>query len=266
MAPFPQQSSVVIANARVLWRHWLEPVLRVHKTLAAIPLFTRYLTQWQQYARLPNAEPLRFRDSYPSLFDAVDTTPYDPHYFYQAIWAMSKIVQHAAQQHVDIGSDVRFVGMLTTHLPVMFVDIRPLQAQVRQLINVASSVMRLPFADRSIQSLSCLHVAEHIGLGRYGDPLNPSGTRHACSELKRLLAPGGRLYFSLPVGRSRVCFNAHRVHAPQQIIEYFAGLELVEFSGVDDSGRLLLDIPPAQLSNAEYGCGLFEFRQTESSV
>ena len=266
MTPSSRSHPPFALIVRAVWRRWLEPALRMRKTMAAVPHFIHYLSQWQQYTRLPGAEPLQVYDSYPSLFDALDITPFDPHYFYQAVWATQRIVQRGVRQHIDIGSDVRFVSMLTTHLPVAFIDIRPLRAQVSQLTSAAGSILNLPFANATAESLSCLHVAEHIGLGRYGDPLDPAGTRHACSELKRILAPGGRLYFSLPVGQSRVCFNAHRVHAPQQIIEYFAGLELVEFSGVDDAGQLLLDIPPAQLNNAEYGCGLFEFKQTESSA
>ena len=67
-------------------------------------------------------------------------------------------------------------------------------------------------------------MAEHIGLGRYGDPLDPLGTRKAAAELQRVLAPGGQLLFSLPVGRPRVEFNAHRVHDPHEVASWFDGL------------------------------------------
>ncbi len=43
----------------------------------------------------------------------------------------------------------------------------------------------------SVESLSCKHVIEHIGLGRYGDVLDPGGDLKAISELKRALAVGG---------------------------------------------------------------------------
>jgi hypothetical protein len=98
-----------------------------------------------------------------------------------------------------------------------------------------------------------------VGLGRYGEPLDPLGTKKACRELARILAQGGNLYFSLPVGRPKLRFNAHRIHSPQQIIEYFNGLQLVELSGVNDEGNFIKNIEMVELENSDYGCGLFHF-------
>jgi SAM-dependent methyltransferase len=115
----------------------------------------------------------------------------------------------------------------------------------------------------SVQSLSCLHVAEHIGLGRYGDELDPYGTLKACAELARVLAPGGFLYFSLPVGIPRICFNAHRIHSPEQILNYFRNLQLVSLSGIDDDNTYHEQITIEELSSMNYGCGLFVFTKVK---
>jgi len=123
------------------------------------------------------------------------------------------------------------------------------------------TVLALPVRDSSVMSISCLHVAEHVGLGRYGDSLDPGGTVKACRELSRALAGGGTLYFSVPIGRPRVCFNAHRIHQAKQIPEYFADLDLVEFSAVDDAGGFLEYADVDSLANSDYGCGLFRFRK-----
>lgn len=170
---------------------------------------------------------------------------------------MQRIKNCGSRQHVDIGSDVEFVGMLTTHVPVLFVDIRPLDARTKDLCCIAADILKLPFASNSVDSLSCLHVAEHVGLGRYGDVLNPLGTHQACIELARVLAPGGSMFFSVPVGSPRTCFNAHRIHSPEQILDYFSGLHLIEFSIVDDNGNLHLNHSLEQIKGAEYACGLY---------
>jgi len=154
---------------------------------------------------------------------------------------------------------VIFVGMLTAITKVTFIDIRPLVVNLENFDSKAGSILALPFGDNSVPSLSCLHVAEHIGLGRYGDPLDPEGTKKATRELARVLAPRGNLYFSVPVGKPRLCFNAHRIHSPQQILDYFCDLKLVQFSGIDDKEIFKQNIDPSNLADASYACGLFHF-------
>jgi SAM-dependent methyltransferase len=151
------------------------------------------------------------------------------------------------------------VGFLTSLTDVTYVDIRPLGAEVEGLESIAGSVLALPFADRSLESTSCLHVAEHIGLGRYGDPLDPLGTRRAAKELQRVLRAGGQLLFSVPVGRPRVCFNAHRIHDPSEVVSMFGELDLAEFSCIDDAGVFERHRAPAELARASYACGLYRF-------
>jgi SAM-dependent methyltransferase len=172
----------------------------------------------------------------PQLHDRTEFTPFNKHYFYMGAWATRRIVNRNPVAHVDIGSSVVFISTLTAMIPVVLVDYRPLRAKLSGLVSVAGDILSLPFADDSLKSLSCLHVAEHIGLGRYGDPLDALGTQKAMRELARILAPGGDLLFALPVGRARLCFNGHRVHAPATITERFSGFDLVEFSGVHDDG------------------------------
>lgn len=222
---------------------------------------SKYWADWEAYSQMPGAELLSRNDPYPCLADDIPTSPYDAHYFYQDIWAFKRVLASGATTHVDVGSRVDYVGFLSAVTDVTFVDIRPLEVNLERFHCRQGSILAMPFADGSCASLSCLHVAEHIGLGRYGDPLDPLGTIKATRELARVLAPGGNLYFSLPVGRPRLCFNAHRIHSPEQILEYFSGLELVGFAGVDDRFVFREDIEPADLSTATYACGLFHFRK-----
>lgn len=213
----------------------------------------------RMYSKMEGAELLAKRNIHPCLYDRSSHTPFDAHYFYQDIWAFKKILKTGTDSHVDVGSRTIFVGMVSAITNVSFIDIRTINVNLNRFLSKTGSILEMPYPANSVHSLSCLHVAEHVGLGRYGDRLDPKGTEKGTRELTRILAVGGNLYFSVPVGKPRVCFNAHRIHSPQQIIDYFGRLNLVEFSGVDDSGNYLTDIKPIDLENENYGCGFFHF-------
>jgi SAM-dependent methyltransferase len=248
----------------LLWTYrWVceffDPLAASH-ALRSLP---SYLRDWKRYRALPGAEPLRLQDGYPKLLDRTSRTPFDPHYFYSIGWALRRIIDAKPPSHYDVGSHNLFANALSAVIPVTFIDYRPLAAKLRGLTCVAGDILDLPFESGSISSLSCLHVAEHIGLGRYGDPLDANGTRKAVAELARVLAPGGRLYFALPMGVPRVCFNAHRIHSWEMVLSYSTNLRLLEFSGVTDEGNLVENIAPERLSSCEYGCGLFLFSKPD---
>lgn len=110
-----------------------------------------------------------------------------------------------------------------------------------------------------------MHVVEHVGLGRYGDQLDPDGDLKAIAELKRVLAPGGLLLFVVPVGGlSKIMFNAHRIYRYDQITEYFKDLDLYESALIPDRlehGEFVSN-PPKELFDAQnYGCGCFCFKK-----
>ena len=183
------------------------------------------------------------------------------HYFHQDLWAARLLAQRQVRELVDVGS--RLDGFIAHVLPfcrVCYVDLRSLNAAVPGLEYRQGSALQLPFADGSVAVLTCLHVIEHIGLGRYGDPIHPEGHLAAAKELARVLAPGGILLLGTPVGRERLCFDAHRVFNPQTIVDAFPTLSLEEFSLVDDQARGVqhhATFEAAQQCN--YGCGLFVF-------
>lgn len=238
---------------------WLVLFCDPRKLLACVYL-PRFVKHWRRY-NVKGSGQLKFTDSYPCLTDWIASTPFDPHYFYQGAWLARRLVESKPKLHVDVGSSVLTIGVVSAQVPVVFVDYRPLTAKLSNLLNVGGSIVALPFATASINSLSCMHVLEHIGLGRYGDPIDPDGPRKALSELVRVLAPGGRLYLTTPVGRERVCFNAHRVFSPTCLPDLMPELSLNLFSWVDDTGQFnICGLPDDALAN-EYACGFYEFEK-----
>lgn len=249
------------ANAAYLVYRWVSQIFDPIKLYRGFLGYLRYFVQWRKYSRMEGAEPLRLRDSYPWVAEDAVAGRIDSHYFYQDIWAFELIRKNPSPVHVDVGSRLEFVGYVSTLTKTICVDIRPITIYLANWISLVGDLLSLPLKTGSIASLSCLHVAEHVGLGRYGDQLDPHGTQKAARELSRVLQPGGNLFFSLPVGKPRVCFNAHRIHSPAMVLEYFADLELVELSGIDDDGHFVPDIPEGRLAGGDYACGLFWFRK-----
>jgi SAM-dependent methyltransferase len=165
----------------------------------------------------------------------VPKTPIEPIYFYQDSWAFERIIQHKPQTHVDVGSHNKFVAFLSKVVPVTMVDIRPLALPLDSLKFRYGSILELPFETGTVTSLSCLSVVEHVGLGRYGDPLDPHGTEKAITELKRILAPRGRLYLALPVSdENTVHFNAGRILSFDYLIQLLEPLQIVEQAFIVD--------------------------------
>jgi SAM-dependent methyltransferase len=242
-------------------KDWVKQIVNPLDVFHGLVGYARYLADWRRYSHLPGAERIELINTYPQVHDRTAASLIDAHYFYVNGWAMRRVIATTPQFHIDIASQTIFANLLAASIPSIFMDYRPLYSRMSNLQSLGGNLLALPFANGSVKSLSCLHVIEHIGLGRYGDPLDPAGTLHALAELTRVLAPGGNLYIATPVGAPRLCFNAHRLYAPENIRDMVAGLELIEFSGIDDSGRYMEHITLKTLAESEYACGLYWFRR-----
>ena len=248
---------------KTIARHWLLAFI-YPRPLVGLFNLPRFFSHLRRYRKTDGAEGINWADMQPCLGDWSTHTPFDAHYFYQGAWLSRMLAGSKPSRHVDVGSSVLTMSVLSAWVDTIFVDYRPLKADLPGLRSVAGSILDLPFADESIDSISCLHVIEHIGLGRYGDPIDPRGSIKAALELQRVVKPGGKLYLSLPIGRERICFNAHRVHSPDSVLKMFPQLKLGEFSFVDDQGQLRAHQTLSAANNLEYGCGLFMFEKPAS--
>jgi SAM-dependent methyltransferase len=209
---------------------------------------------------------VRWEDRRPCLNDKTKVTGFDRHYVYHPAWAARIIKKINPKEHVDIGSSLFFISVISAFVPVRFYDYRPAELHLDGLEFVASDLTCLQFEDKSIDSLSCMHVVEHIGLGRYGDHLDPEGDIKAMRELQRVLKLGGSLLFVVPVGVPRIMFNAHRIYGYNQIIETFDQLTLLEFSLIQELGREgpIAGATAEQVVAERYGCGCFWFQRKEA--
>jgi len=193
----------------------------------------------------------------PCLTDRTVNTPVDPIYFYQDAWGCSVLFKNKPATHIDIGSAAKTVAIMAKYVPVTMVDIRPLQLELEGLSFIEGTILNLPFKDNSIESLSSLCVVEHIGLGRYGDPIDSWGSEKAIREMQRVMKPGGSIIFSVPVDtQNTIYFNGHRAFIPEYILKCFDQSTLVEDKYIYKNS--LFDHYQPE---SGYGVGLFWFKK-----
>jgi SAM-dependent methyltransferase len=206
---------------------------------------------------------LDWAEKRPYLEEKTAQTNFDAHYIYHPAWAARIVRQLNPAFHVDISSTLHFCTQLSAFIPVRFFDYRPAVLNLDNLDSDRADLTNLHFDSNSIESLSCMHTVEHVGLGRYGDPIDPQGDLKAMNELKRVVRPGGSLLFVTPVGEARIVFNAHRIYSAQAVAGIFSGFSLESFSLVTDNGDFLANTHLKEADKQEYGCGCFWFKKNK---
>ncbi len=226
-----------------------------------------FRSQYRHFASLNRQQRPEFStdwtDRWARLDDQTGHLPFDAHYVYHTAWAVRVVARLRPSKHIDISSYTYFSTLISAFVPVEFYDYRPAEITLSNLMCGAADLCNLQFADRSVQSISCMHTIEHVGLGRYGDPIDPNGDKQALAELERVVAPNGSLLIVVPVGKPRIQFNAHRIYDPQMIEDFLPQLRLKEWAMLPDDYSLgLLDNPSRELAlKQRYACGCFWFQR-----
>ena len=198
-------------------------------------------------------------DHYPVLRERFETNgDMKSHYFHEDLVVAQRVFENKPQKHVDVGSRVDgFVAHIATFREVEVFDIRPQQTIVKNMKFVTADFMNIsPALHNYTDSLSSLNVIEHFGLGRYGDPIDVNGHLKGLENMYKVLKPGGKFYFSTPIGRQRIEFNAHRVFDLEYLLRIFEPHYVIDrFSYVDDKGDLHdgITLPGDGIRN-NFGC------------
>jgi hypothetical protein len=221
--------------------------------------FLRGYRRFQRVQKNSSRFGMKWKERYPILNERSSSTYFDPHYIYHPAWAARILAITDPALHIDISSSLSFCTIVSAFVPVKFYDYRPVNVNLTGLQAKHGDLMCLPFDDNSVESLSCMHVIEHIGLGRYGDALDPDGDLKAIAELKRVLAVNGTLLLVVPVGKPKIRYNAHRIYSYGQIASYFSDFQVKQFAMVNDSGEFSINARPGDADRQNYGCGCWWF-------
>ena len=208
---------------------------------------------------------LKEENCWPIITDKYDAAGSVSNYFWQDLWASRLINKIRPEKHYDIGSrlDGFIANVLACNIPVRMIDIRPFPTEIEGLDTIVADATELAeFEDNSIESLSALCSLEHFGLGRYGDSIDPEACFKCFASIQQKLKKNGHLYISVPIGKERVEFNAHRIFYASTIRDCFNRMELIEYSCAAEN-KIEYNVPIHKYDedghNGEYRYGLFHF-------
>ena len=235
------------------------------------PYFRRDLREIKK--QLKDNPDFKITSWYPVLRERFETNgELKDHYFHEDLLVARRVFENKPALHVDVGSRVDgFVAHVASFREIEVFDIRPQFAKVINIHFVTTDFMNVPASLHNYtDSLSSLNVIEHFGLGRYGDPIDANGHLKGLENMRKVLKPGGKFYFSTPIGPQRIEFNAHRVFSLEYLLSLFNPYFIIDFfSFVDDAGDLhenvTLSEEQIQINfGCQFGFGIFEMTKKDS--
>ena len=238
---------------------WFNKYIYLLTYILHLPIF---LLQYYQFKKGLKDWPCRLTDALPIFHERTNTMSFDAHYVYHTGWAARVLSELSPACHIDVSSSLMFSSIASAFVPIKHYDYRNPELDLDGLVCGTQDLLALGFDNHSVDSISCMHVIEHIGLGRYGDPINSLGDLEAAKELMRVLAPGGHLIIVLPLAeRAHVRFNGHRIYDLNRVLSLFNGMKLKEFSFLNEkrNNKFKRHASIEDIAGSEYGCGCFVF-------
>ena len=137
-----------------------------------------------------------------------------------------KMFEFPKDAHVlEIGcSEADWAGPMKTLRPDLTltgIDVRDPSSKYSGTFIKGDVLIPSQFAPHTFDCIVSVSTIEHIGLGAYGDPVNPQGDLIAMANAWTWLKPGGWMYLDVPYSFSAYqCFaHKHRVYDEQALQE-----------------------------------------------
>jgi Caenorhabditis protein of unknown function, DUF268 len=259
-------------NGTLAFSRWLAALgIDWTKAWTALKGVRKFWSDYQAFKELNSrsADFWEIAPNYPCLTDCYrESGEARGHYFYQDLLVAQKIFRKQPRKHADLGSRVDgFVAHVASFRELEVLDLRLLSPSIPNVRFYKCDLLQLPPEfQQYCDSLSCLHVLEHIGLGRYGDSIDLLGHIKALDNLVKMLTRNGTLYLSVPFGRKRIEFNAHRIFDLAEFKELLQHrFKIVEFAWVDDGGDLHvaadLEAIATEGAKSRYALAIFELQK-----
>ncbi len=139
--------------------------------------------------------------------------------FIEYSWAFINLGEKPARI-LDVGSTGSTFPLALACLgyEVYTFDVRPYEYSfpLPNLKNITGDIRNTKLPNDFFKTVTAISTIEHVGLGRYGDPIDREGDKKAIKEIERILMRNGKLLLTVPYGRPTVT-QLHRVYNASQL-------------------------------------------------
>ena len=183
-----------------LFRYFIAISFNPFLILKSIKRLQWFFSQKRKFKKLMKNSKIPF-EVMPFLFDHDEQAGMLNEYFWQDLFVAKKIIEQNPKKHIDIGSRIDgFISHLACVREIEVLDIRPLNSDIEN-VKFTQWDINNPKEEFNYSSdcVSCLHTLEHLGLGRYGDKLDPDGWKKGLNSISKLITNMGLLWLSVPL-------------------------------------------------------------------
>ena len=118
---------------------------------------------------------------------------------------------------------------------------------------IQGDLRKTDFNDGFFDIITAISTIEHVGLGRYDDPISSKGDEEALREMHRILKSGGQLVATIPCGKDTICYSKEgvplsRVYSSNSLINLLRGFRILELSYIIKKGHIWL---PASMADTK---------------
>jgi SAM-dependent methyltransferase len=107
-------------------------------------------------------------------------------------------------------------------------DFRPYPFRHRRFEFIQADILDWAPPSNAFDAAIAMSTVEHVGLGAYGDPRTADGDKVAVEKLLDATRPGGRLFLTVPAGRSTTTATM-RVYDSDRLNALVPGAEVIRF-------------------------------------
>jgi SAM-dependent methyltransferase len=225
-------------------KEFIPPILkRVYRKIRMVVIYPRY----RQY--IVGVGPSHLLHGIPTrlIGDAsADPTERLDHYDAFSFWIAQKITARGGKlKLLDVGSPKMMTGMLSAAHDVTSLVLADCGDRISNVKYIKHDVSeKLPFSDGTFDvctSSACLPL---VGLGRYGDRLDPDCLVNLVSELARVTKPDADLLLSMSLGKNVLHFNNGWFFDMQTIERIFGAWSLEDHLVDREAGPRSINLEP----------------------